>query len=815
MTEQSFTQEQTRRLLAGILEDCKPHVRATRSRFLCSYHALCAILDPDRKNYHVIEILKKASIDPDVLRRTHFDLIQENEANQAGKPLNADKPVRLSRDMHQILQNIMSNLDPQEIFTPNEDPNLPPEPNWKPVFLAELVRVAAKYGREMENTQDLEDHPHPNLAVQSLLYADIQTRKIEARRKAVHSGEVGPIPPTELEAGNPPRGESEPVKIRHLVAESTDGKLDPVIGREDETDQLMHVLGRRRKKNPVLLGDAGIGKTAIVHNLAHSIAAGNVPPVLKDREIYELDMGSLVAGTRYRGDFEERMLDALDQAKKDNAIIFIDEIHTILGAGSASGSTDASSLIKPILTDEAFSLIGATTQTEWRSGIENNPALLRRFTPIQVQEPDEEKTLEMLKALKPRYEKFYNVVFPDDTLANILEMSGRHLASRKNPDRSVDCMDFAGVATKMISWRSQKAKPEGPLEVTPAGVEAAISKITGVPMEKLTRSEKQKLRDLEANLRKNLFGQQEAIETLALAVKASRLDIQDPNRPVGCYMFLGRTGVGKTETARVLAETLDVHYTRIDMAEYAESHRISSLIGAPPSYVGYGTPSKLCDAVRDHPDGVFLFDEVEKAHENVHQALLGMMDNGILSDGSGKDANFRRATIIMTSNVGLADAEAGQIGFTDAGEKSGEHSLARTRIDAALKQRFSPEFRNRLDSIIFFNDLGHEEMLLITDKFFAERQKQYARRKIEVTMTPKTREWLATQGYDPKMGARPLKRLMNDCLNRSSAFLLEDEDWDEQANADIPMRYYLFDLQEKDGSSKPGLRKMQEVEVPA
>ena len=812
MNETSFTPEQARRLQISVIQDCEKFVRKTRQSHLASYHALCAILDEENPNERCLSALKKVRIDPDILRRTNYDLIQENEVVQHGTQPTITDTIRLSRDSQNILQNIVSTGNPTMIFAPNEDPNLPPQPDWKPYFLEELIRVAAQYAQGMESLRDLETKPHRNLAVQSLIYADIQTRKRAAMKKARTAGTArvqphsddGPMP-----VGDP-NSETEAVQIRYLVAESREGKLDPVIGREEETDQLIHVLGRRKKKNPVLLGDAGIGKTAIVHNLAHAIASGKVPGILKDREIFELDMGSMVAGTRFRGDFEEKLLETIDKAKKENAILFIDEIHTILGAGGTT-TNDAASLLKPVLTDEDFSLVGATTQSDWRSGIENNPALLRRFTPIMVKEPDEAKTLNILRALVPNYEKFHEVVFPDSILQNIIYMSGRHLVSRKNPDRSVDCMDFAGIATRLDVWKNPKLRPDdGTIVVTPAGVEAAISKITGTPLEKLSRSEKQKLRGLADALRLNLFGQDEAIADMVRAVTSGRLDIQDANRPIGIFMCLGRTGVGKTEAAKTLADVLDVELIRIDMSEYKEQHRISALIGAPAGYVGFNTPSKLCDAIRDNPDAVVLFDEIEKAHRDVYQVLLGMMDTGILTDGSGKEVDFRRATIIMTSNVGMQNAEENRVGFTDPDGKLDEYSFAKSRIDTALKSRFPPEFRNRLDRIIYFNDLGHEEMLLITDKFFKQRQEQYAKRRIHVEMTPAAREWLAKEGYDIKMGARPLKRLMNDCLSNSSAFLLDDEAWDDQMDSEIPIRDFTFDLVEQDdGTSKPSLRRVE------
>jgi ATP-dependent Clp protease ATP-binding subunit ClpA len=547
------------------------------------------------------------------------------------------------------------------------------------------------------------------------------------------------------------------------------GLIDPLVGRQAEVERALHVLARRRKNNPLFVGDAGVGKTAIVEGLAVRIEAGEVPPALRGVEIYALDMGSLVAGTRYRGDFEERFKAVLRATEaKGNAVLFIDELHTIVGAGAASGGTmDASNLLKPPLSAGLIRCIGTTTHKELRGYIEKDRALARRFQPIEVSELSVGDTIKVLQGLRKHYEEFHGVRYTDRALRVAAELSDRHLADRKLPDKAIDLIDEAGAILKLRAGGglapaagekvAAQTAPER-LTVRARDIEAVLSTMARIPAQRVGTDDRERLRNLEIEIKAKVFGQDQAVERVCQAIRTNRAGLGTPERPIGCFLFAGPTGVGKTELARQLAEVLGVAFLRYDMSEYMERHTVSRLIGAPPGYVGFDQGGLLTDAVHKTPHAVLLLDEIEKAHPDLFNILLQVMDHGALTDNNGRTSDFRHIILIMTSNVGARDLSRRMPGF-GAGERFGD-------TDEAFKRMFSPEFRNRLDAKVDFAPLGEREMLLIVDKFVGELGKQLGERNVTVTLIPAAREFLAKKGYDPMNGARPLARVMQDEVKR-------------------------------------------------
>jgi ATP-dependent Clp protease ATP-binding subunit ClpA len=542
------------------------------------------------------------------------------------------------------------------------------------------------------------------------------------------------------------------------------GLIDPLVGRQAEVDRALHILARRRKNNPLFVGDAGVGKTAIVEGLAVRIEAGEVPPALRGVEIYALDMGSLVAGTRYRGDFEERFKAVLRATEaKGNAILFIDELHTIVGAGAASGGTmDASNLLKPPLSAGLIRCIGTTTHKELRGYIEKDRALARRFQPIEVSELSVDDTIKVLQGLRKHYEEFHGVRYTDRALRVAAELSDRHLADRKLPDKAIDLIDEAGAILKLragggLAPAAADAASER-LTVRARDIEAVVSTMARIPARRVETDDRERLRNLESEIKTKVFGQDRAVERVCQAIRTNRAGLGTPERPIGCFLFAGPTGVGKTELAKQLAEVLGVAFLRYDMSEYMERHTVSRLIGAPPGYVGFDQGGLLTDAVHKTPHAVLLLDEIEKAHPDLFNILLQVMDHGALTDNNGRTSDFRHIILIMTSNVGARDLSRRMPGF-GAGERFGD-------TDEAFKRVFSPEFRNRLDAKVDFAPLSEREMLLIVDKFVGELGKQLGERNVIVTLSPAARERLAKKGYDPMNGARPLARVMQDEVKR-------------------------------------------------
>ena len=535
------------------------------------------------------------------------------------------------------------------------------------------------------------------------------------------------------------------------------GRIDPLIGREPEIERTIQVLCRRRKNNPLLVGEAGVGKTAIAEGLAKKIVEEEVPEVLGDAVIYALDLGALVAGTKYRGDFEKRLKSLLAQLKKQpEAILFIDEIHTIIGAGSASGGVmDASNLIKPVLASGELRCIGSTTYQEYRGIFEKDRALARRFQKIDVHEPSVDETFEILKGLKSRFEEHHSVKYTEEALKVASELSSRYITDRHLPDKAIDVIDEAGARQRLLDEERRK-------QIIDADeIEQVVARIARIPPRTVSSNDKEKLKDLEKNLKMLVYGQEDAIQTLASAIKLARAGLSQEHQPIGAFLLAGPTGVGKTEVTRQLAILLGLELIRFDMSEYMERHTVSRLIGAPPGYVGYDQGGLLTEEINKHPHAVLLLDEIEKAHPDVFNLLLQVMDHGTLTDNNGRKADFRNIILIMTTNAGAAEASRASIGFT-----AQDHVSDSMR---AIEKTFTPEFRNRLDAIVQFKSLDREIITQVVDKFIFELESQLAERGVTLQLTTQAREWLADRGYDPHMGARPMARVIQEHVKKPLA----------------------------------------------
>jgi len=537
-----------------------------------------------------------------------------------------------------------------------------------------------------------------------------------------------------------------------------DGKIDPVIGRENEIERVAQILCRRRKNNPLLVGDAGVGKTAIAEGLAKKIVDGDIPEVLKDTVIYSLDLGALIAGTKYRGDFEQRLKNVLKQlTKKPNAILFIDEIHTIIGAGSASGGTlDASNLLKPALAKGELRCIGATTFNEYRTVFEKDHALSRRFQKIDVDEPSIPVSIEILKGLKKSFESHHKIKFLNNALISAVELSAKYITDRKLPDKAIDVIDEAGALQKILPKTKQKKT------ISSKEIEEVISKIAKIPSKNINQDDLSMLRNLERDLKAIIFGQDEAINKLSTAIKMARSGLLSDNKPIGSFMFSGPTGVGKTEVAKQLAYTLGIELIRIDMSEFMERHAVSKLIGAPPGYVGFDQGGTLTESINKNPYAVLLLDEIEKAHPDVHNILLQIMDNGFLTDSNGRKIDFRNVTLIMTTNVGAESLSKSSLGFI-----ADDQTVFDEKKE--INKAFSPEFRNRIDAIVSFAPLENETILKVVDKFLIQLENQLHDKKVEVTFSDNLKNYLAKNGFDIKMGARPMSRLIQDTIRKALA----------------------------------------------
>jgi ATP-dependent Clp protease ATP-binding subunit ClpC len=631
-------------------------------------------------------------------------------------------------------------------------------------------------------------------------------------------GAGGPETPTIDEFGN------------DLTAQAREGRIDPVVGRDDEIEQTVEVLSRRTKNNPVLIGEPGVGKTAIVEGIAQRIADGDVPDTLRDKRLVQLDLAGMVAGTRYRGDFEERLKKVIDEirANGDDMVVFIDELHTVVGAGAAEGAMGAGNMLKPALARGELHIVGATTIDEYRKNVEKDAALERRFQPILVPEPTEEDTIEILRGLRDRYEAHHQVRFTDEALIAAAQLSDRYISDRFLPDKAIDLIDQAGARKRLrtrtpaqdkrdlerrrdqlhrekeeavaaedyaraselrdeiasLTGQVETASDEGDKvvpEVTAGDIAEVVSRSTGIPVSQLTQEEKVRLLELESQLHQRVVGQDEAVAAVSEAVRRSRAGLGDPDRPIGSFLFLGPTGVGKTELARALAEALfgsQDRMVRIDMSEFQERHTVSRLVGAPPGYVGYEEAGQLTEAVRRTPYAVLLLDEIEKAHADVFNTLLQVLDDGRLTDGQGRTVDFKHTVVIMTSNLGSDAISRRPLGFRDAagggGAGSGQEESLRMRIMPRLREAFRPEFLNRIDEIIVFQQLDAEQLRQITSLLLEETTRRLHAQAVTVDFTAEAVDWLARRGFQPEFGARPLRRtIQREVDNRLSAMLLD------------------------------------------
>ena len=577
---------------------------------------------------------------------------------------------------------------------------------------------------------------------------DIVSYLSHGASKAEDAGGLNGVPAIE-------NGEDDAPKVKdplqafatNLNEEAKLGRIDPLIGRDDEVMRTIHVLCRRRKNNPLLIGDAGVGKTAVVEGLAKRIVDGVVPEAIKDFTVFSLDLGALIAGTRYRGDFENRLKAVLKAlADKPNSVLFIDEIHTIMGAGAGSGTMDASNLLKPALASGRLRCVGATTFEEFRGHLEKDSALARRFQKIEIGEPSVDETRRILDGLAPKYEEHHGVTYTKEAIEAAATLASRYLRDKKLPDKAIDLLDESGAAARLKHGKGHV--------IVETDIEFVVSKMAQIPPKQVSTNDKTQLKNLEDDLGKAIFGQAEAVRAVSAAIKLSRAGLRSPEKPIGSFLFTGPTGVGKTELAKQLAKSLGIAFLRFDMSEYQERHTVSRLIGAPPGYVGYDRGGLLTEAMAKTPHVVLLLDEVEKAHPDVFQVLLQVMDHGTLTDNNGKKADFRHAVVIMTSNVGARDLQTTRVGFGERGVVGDD--------DRAFKNLFSPEFRNRLDARVRFGPLDKAVMGNIVDKFVKELGALLFDRKVTISVTDAARAVLAEKGYDPQMGARPLARVIEE-----------------------------------------------------
>jgi len=534
----------------------------------------------------------------------------------------------------------------------------------------------------------------------------------------------------------------------NLCQKAADGKIDPLLGREDEVLRTIQILSRRRKNNPLFVGQAGVGKTAIAEGIAKKIVDGDVPEILESAKIFSLDIGVLIAGTKYRGDFEKRLNAVLDDLKKvENGILFIDEIHTLIGAGSVSGgSLDASNLLKPALADGSLKCIGSTTYDEYRKVFEKDHALTRRFQKIDIEEPSVDDAIKILNGLKKHYQDHHSVKYSKAALVSAVELSHRYMSDRRLPDKAIDVIDEVGALQRIQPKSKRKTN------INVSDIEDIVAKLARIPSKQVTNDDKSMLKDLEKRLKLGVFGQNQAIESLSTAIKLSRSGLNQKDQPLGSFLFAGPTGVGKTEISKQLATVLGVKLLRFDMSEYMERHSVSKLIGSPPGYVGYDEGGQLTEQVNANPYAVLLLDEIEKAHPDIFNILLQVMDNGKLTDANGREVDFRNVILIMTSNVGARNVQRSSIGFSEQ-----DHSLD---YDSELKKAFAPEFRNRLSEVIYFNSLDKDTIIFVVNKFLFDLESILEEKNVSLIVSDKARDWFASHGYDNQMGARPMSRLI-------------------------------------------------------
>jgi len=706
--------------------------RQQRHEFITVEHLLMALLD----NPSAAEVLRACSANGDDLRKSLVGFIKENTPTVGGSDeVDTQPTLGFQRVIQRAIMHVQSTGSGKKEVT------------------GANVLVAIFGEKDSHAVYYLHQQGVTRLDVVNFIAHGIKKSDPPEPSKPSEGSSGGE---SEKEEGD---GKGSPLDqfTQNLNQLARDGKIDPLIGRELEVERVIQILCRRRKNNPLLVGEAGVGKTAIAEGLAWRITQNEVPEVLADSVVYSLDMGALLAGTKYRGDFEQRLKGVLKHLKdQPNAVLFIDEIHTLIGAGAASGGTlDASNLLKPALSSGAMKCIGATTFTEYRGIFEKDAALSRRFQKVDVVEPSVEQTVEILKGLKSRFEEHHSVKYALGALQAAAELSAKFINDRHLPDKAIDVIDEAGAAQRILPKSKQKKT------ITRAEVEDIVAKIARIPPASVSNDDRSKLKTLDRDLNSVVFGQEPAVEAIAAAIKMARSGLGRPDKPIGSFLFSGPTGVGKTEVAKQLAYILGVELIRFDMSEYMERHAVSRLIGAPPGYVGFDQGGLLTEAVSKKPHAVLLLDEIEKAHPDVFNVLLQVMDHGTLTDNNGRKADFRSVIIIMTTNAGAETMNKATIGFTNAREQGDEM--------ADIKRLFTPEFRNRLDATVSFKALDEEIILRVVDKFLLQLESQLAEKKVEVTFTDTLRKQLAKKGFDPLMGARPMQRLIQDTIRRALA----------------------------------------------
>ena len=705
--------------------------RQQRHEFITVEHLLMALLD----NPSAAEVLRACSANIDDLRKSLVQFIKENTPTVGGADeVDTQPTLGFQRVIQRAIMHVQSTGSGKKEVTGSN------------------VLVAIFGEKDSHAVYYLHQQGVTRLDVVNFIAHGIKKSDPPESAKPSESASAE----AEKDEGD---GKGSPIEqfTQNLNQLARDGKIDPLIGRELEVERVIQILCRRRKNNPLLVGEAGVGKTAIAEGLAWRITENDVPEVLANAIVYSLDMGALLAGTKYRGDFEQRLKGVLKYLKdQPNAVLFIDEIHTLIGAGAASGGTlDASNLLKPALSSGAMKCIGATTFTEYRGIFEKDAALSRRFQKVDVVEPSVEQTIEILKGLKSRFEEHHSVKYALGALQAAAELSAKFINDRHLPDKAIDVIDEAGAAQRILPKNKQKKT------ITRAEVEDIVAKIARIPPASVSNDDRSKLKSLERDLNSVVFGQEPAILALSSAIKMARSGLGKPERPIGSFLFSGPTGVGKTEVAKQLAFVLGVELIRFDMSEYMERHAVSRLIGAPPGYVGFDQGGLLTEAVTKKPHCVLLLDEIEKAHPDVFNVLLQVMDHGTLTDNNGRKADFRNVIIVMTTNAGAETMNKSTIGFLNSREQGDEM--------ADIKRLFTPEFRNRLDSIVSFRPLDPAIILRVVDKFLLQLESQLAEKKVEATFTDGLRQHLAKVGFDPLMGARPMQRLIQDTIRRALA----------------------------------------------
>ncbi len=750
--------------------------RQQRHEFITVEHLLLALLD----NPSAAEVLRACSANVDDLRKSLAVFIKDNTPQVAGTDdVDTQPTLGFQRVIQRAIMHVQSTGSGKKEVT------------------GANVLVAIFGEKDSHAVYYLHQQGVTRLDVVNFIAHGI---KKTDPPEPIKSGEA----PTDSEEGGSEKNDkSSPLELytQNLNQLAKDGKIDPLIGRDYEVERVIQILCRRRKNNPLLVGEAGVGKTAIAEGLAWRITQKDVPDILAEAIVYSLDMGALLAGTKYRGDFEQRLKGVLKAMKdKPNTILFIDEIHTLIGAGAASGGTlDASNLLKPALSSGALKCIGATTFTEYRGIFEKDAALSRRFQKVDVVEPTVEQTVDILKGLKSRFEEHHSVKYALAALQAAAELSAKYINDRHLPDKAIDVIDEAGAAQRILPASKRKKI------ITKTEVEEIVAKIARIPPANVSNDDRGKLKTLERDLRNVVFGQDAALDKLASAVKMARSGLGKGDKPIGSFLFSGPTGVGKTEAAKQLAYIMGIELIRFDMSEYMEQHAVSRLIGAPPGYVGFDQGGLLTEAITKKPHCVLLLDEIEKAHPAIFNVLLQVMDHGTLTDNNGRKSDFRNVIIIMTTNAGAETMNKATIGFTNPRESGDEM--------ADIKRLFTPEFRNRLDAIVSFKALDENVILRVVDKFLLQLEAQLADKKVEVTFTDKLRKHLAKKGFDPLMGARPMQRLIQDTIRRA----LADEllfgrlvdggrltvDLDDKDESKTEVLLDITPLPKKEGKAKP------------